>query len=79
MLKTLKETKDSYISGFKENQLIKIEAIKSLFAMDKSPLEHVKPATKPDASWDEMKQKQLKLVKLILHRINLVLEINTGN
>lgn len=74
-----KETKDSYISGFKENQLIKIEAIKSLFAMDKSPLEHVKPATKPDASWDEMKQKQLKLVKLILHRINLVLEINTGN
>lgn len=47
--------------------------------MDKSPLEHVKPATKPDASWDEMKQKQLKLVKLILHRINLVLEINTGN
>ena len=59
--------------------MIKIEAIKSLFAMDKSPLEHVKPATKPDASWDEMKQKQLKLVKLILHRINLVLEINTGN
>ena len=57
--------------------MIKIEAIKSLFAMDKSPLEHVKPATKPDASWDEMKQKQLKLVKLILHRINLVLEINT--
>ncbi|HCX8358637.1 TPA: D-alanyl-lipoteichoic acid biosynthesis protein DltD [Staphylococcus aureus] len=61
--KNPKETKDSYISGFKENQLIKIEAIKSLFAMDKSPLEHVKPATKPDASWDEMKQKAVEIGK----------------
>ncbi len=77
-VKNPKETKDSYISGLKENQLIKIEAIKSLFAMDKSPLEHVKPATKPDASWDEMKQKQLKLVKAIC-TLNMVLEINTGN
>ncbi len=43
--------------------MIKIEAIKSLFAMDKSPLEHVKPATKPDASWDEMKQKAVEIGK----------------
>ncbi len=60
--------------------MIKIEAIKPLFAMDKSPLEHVKPATKPDASWDEMKQKAVEIGKALdTHRINLVLEINTGN
>ena len=34
-----------YISAFKENQLIKIEAIKSLFSITKPPLSHVKPAT----------------------------------
>ncbi len=37
--------------------------MKSLIAMDKSPVEHVKPATKPDASWDEMKQKAVEIFK----------------
>ena len=31
--------------------------------MDKSPLEHVKPATKPDASWDEMETKTVEIGK----------------
>ena len=46
-----------YISAFKENQLIKIEAIKSLFSITKPPLSHVKPATDEKASWGQMKDK----------------------
>ncbi|MFI9032397.1 D-alanyl-lipoteichoic acid biosynthesis protein DltD [Staphylococcus pasteuri] len=46
-----------YISAFKENQLIKIEAIKSLFSITKPPLSHVKPATDEKASWGQKKDK----------------------
>lgn len=53
----------NYISAFKENQLVKIEAIKSLFSFKQPPLAHVKPATKEDASWDEMKDKAVDIGK----------------
>ena len=53
----------NYISSFKENQLTKIEAIKSLFSFTKPPLAEVKPATREDASWDEMKHKAADIGK----------------
>ena len=40
----LKTFSGNYISAFKENQLVKIEAIKSLFSFKQPPLAHVKPA-----------------------------------
>ncbi|ANZ33846.1 D-alanyl-lipoteichoic acid biosynthesis protein DltD [Staphylococcus carnosus] len=49
------KTDGNYISGFKENQLTKIEAIKSLMNFKKVPLEHVKPVTSEDASWSEIR------------------------
>lgn len=57
------EVSGNYISAFKENQLIKIEAIKSLFSFKKPPLAHVKPATEEDASWNEMKDKAIDIGK----------------
>ncbi|WP_114603772.1 D-alanyl-lipoteichoic acid biosynthesis protein DltD [Staphylococcus sp. EZ-P03] len=49
------KTDGNYISNFKENQLVKIEAIKSLANFKDVPLEHVKPVTDEKASWSEMR------------------------
>lgn len=49
------KTDGNYISNFKENQLVKIEAIKSLANFKDVPLEHVKPVTSEKASWSEMR------------------------
>lgn len=51
----------NYVSRFKENQLLKIEAIKTYFSLDKSPLSHVKPVTEPNVSWQEMQDKAVTL------------------
>ncbi|MBO1199390.1 D-alanyl-lipoteichoic acid biosynthesis protein DltD [Staphylococcus simiae] len=53
----------NYISAFRENQLMKIEAIKSLFSVTKPPLSHVKPVTSETASWSEMKDKAVEIGK----------------
>ncbi|MBY6177854.1 D-alanyl-lipoteichoic acid biosynthesis protein DltD [Staphylococcus warneri] len=53
----------NYISAFKENQLIKIEAIKSLFSFTKPPLSHVDPATDEKASWNQMRNKAEEIGK----------------
>ena len=53
----------NYISAFKENQLIKIEAIKSLFSFTKPPLSHVDPATDEKASWSQMRNKAEEIGK----------------
>lgn len=53
----------NYISTFRENQLMKIEAIKSLFSVTKPPLSHVKPVTNEKASWSEMKDKAVEIGK----------------
>ncbi|MBF7017550.1 D-alanyl-lipoteichoic acid biosynthesis protein DltD [Staphylococcus durrellii] len=45
----------SYVSPFKENQLLKIEAIKSAYPLAPSPLEHVKPINNDNGSWQTMK------------------------
>ncbi|MCJ1656814.1 D-alanyl-lipoteichoic acid biosynthesis protein DltD [Staphylococcus sp. NRL 16/872] len=53
--------KGQYVSKFKQNQLLKIEAIKSYFSLDKSPLEHIHPITEPNVSWETMREKGEKL------------------
>ena len=55
------EVDGNYVSRFKENQLLKIEAIKTYFSLDKSPLSHVKPVTEPNVSWQEMQDKAVTL------------------
>lgn len=55
------EVDGHYVSRFKENQLLKIEAIKTYFSFDKSPLSHVKTITEPNASWKEMQDKAIAL------------------
>lgn len=47
--------KQSYVSSFKENQLLKIEAIKSAYPLAPSRLERVKPINRDYESWKEMK------------------------
>ncbi|KYH15002.1 D-alanyl-lipoteichoic acid biosynthesis protein DltD [Staphylococcus kloosii] len=48
--------KHSYVSSFKENQLLKIEAIKSAYPLASSPLENVKPLNDNYESWKAMRQ-----------------------
>ncbi|MGZ2417784.1 D-alanine transfer protein [Staphylococcus caledonicus] len=61
VVKSHGEVDGNYVSRFKENQLLKIEAIKTYFSLDKSPLSDVSPMTKPDASWETMQDKAVQL------------------
>ena len=51
LVKDPSNPKGRYISKFKESQLLKIEAIKTYFSLDKSPLTHVHSLTSPNDSW----------------------------
>lgn len=56
-------TSNNYISKFKENQLLKIESIKSLFNTKSVPLEDVKPVTNSSDSWQDMRDKAVQVGK----------------
>lgn len=44
----------SYLSNFKDEQLKKIEAIKAVYLLRKSPVSHVDPVTSKNDSWDDV-------------------------
>ena len=72
------EVDGNYVSRFKENQLLKIEAIKTYFSLDKSPLSHVKPVTEPNVSWQEMQDKAVTLGENAHHQIIMEYVMNIG-
>ncbi|MBU0437123.1 D-alanyl-lipoteichoic acid biosynthesis protein DltD [Staphylococcus succinus] len=49
--------KGNYISSFKDNQLKKIEAIKSIFPVRSSPLSHVEPIVNKSDSWKTIRNR----------------------
>lgn len=61
LVKDPSNPKGRYISKFKESQLLKIEAIKTYFSLDKSPLTHVHSLTSPNDSWKNMSNKAVQL------------------
>ncbi|PTI02046.1 D-alanyl-lipoteichoic acid biosynthesis protein DltD [Staphylococcus xylosus] len=44
----------NYLSNFKDEQLKKIEAIKAVYPLRKSPVSHVDPITSKNDSWDDV-------------------------
>ncbi|WP_436937311.1 D-alanyl-lipoteichoic acid biosynthesis protein DltD [Staphylococcus xylosus] len=49
----LQENKN-YLSNFKDEQLKKIEAIKAVYPLRKSPVSHIDPITSKNDSWDDV-------------------------
>ena len=44
----------NYLSNFKDEQLKKIEAIKAVYPLRKSPVSHIDPITSKNDSWDDV-------------------------
>lgn len=58
-----KKVQHNYLSTFKEQQLMKIEAIKSIFPVKPSPLSQVQRLDSKDKSWEDLSKEAEKMGK----------------